>query len=102
MPRRQKSVSCDTGSKRRRRASVRSAATALPRQGEARVIALYTELTTLRKADSENIVDYVIRAETAATALRAAEEVNWSRWCSNDYRVTLKHSAIVVQQEKQL
>ncbi|CAB4013210.1 Retrovirus-related Pol poly from transposon TNT 1-94 [Paramuricea clavata] len=39
-----------------------------------RVISLYTELTTLKKTDSESIVDYVIRAETAATALRNADE----------------------------
>ena len=44
-------------------------------KGKPRVIALYTELTTLRKADNEATVDYVIRAETAATALRSAEEV---------------------------
>jgi hypothetical protein len=39
-----------------------------------RVISLYTELTTLKKTDNESIVDYVIRAETAATALRNADE----------------------------
>ena len=43
-------------------------------KGKPRIITLYTELTTLKKLDSERIVDYVIRAETAATALRNAEE----------------------------
>ena len=44
-------------------------------KGKTRVIALYTELTTLKKGDGESTVDYVIRAETAATALREADEV---------------------------
>ena len=43
-------------------------------KGEPRVISLYTELTTLKKTVSESIVDYVIRAETAATALKNADE----------------------------
>ena len=40
-----------------------------------RVIALYTELTLLRKGENETTTDYIIRAETAATALKTAEEV---------------------------
>ena len=44
-------------------------------KGKPRVISLYTELTTLKKADNKSIVDYVIRAETAATALKNADEV---------------------------
>ena len=43
-------------------------------KGKPRVIFLYTELTTLKKTENESIVDYVIRAETAATALRNADE----------------------------
>ena len=44
-------------------------------KGKPRIIALYTELTSLKKAENETATDYIIRAETAATALRAAEEV---------------------------
>ena len=43
--------------------------------GKPRVIALYTKLTSLRKGENEMITDYIIRAETAATALKTAEEV---------------------------
>ena len=44
--------------------------------GKPRVIALYTELTTsLRKGENETTTGYIIRAETAATALKTAEEV---------------------------
>ena len=38
----------------------------LPR-GKPKVIALYTELTSLRKQPEENITDHMIRAENAAT-----------------------------------
>ena len=44
-------------------------------KGKPRVIALYTELTTLKKAESESVTDYMIRAETAATSLKTAGEV---------------------------
>jgi hypothetical protein len=44
-------------------------------KGKPRIIALYTELTSLKKGESENTTDYMIRAETAATALKSAEEV---------------------------
>ena len=40
-----------------------------------RVIALYTELTLLRQGENETTTDYITRAETAATALKTAEEV---------------------------
>ena len=39
-----------------------------------RIISLYTELTSLVKKNEESITDYVIRAETAAAALRNAGE----------------------------
>ena len=39
-----------------------------------RIIALYTELTSLKKNDNESVTDYVIRAETAATSLKTAGE----------------------------
>nr|XP_055073099.1 uncharacterized protein LOC129453068 [Misgurnus anguillicaudatus] len=41
-------------------------------KGKPRVISLYTELTSLQKSPSECVTDYVIRAETAITALRNA------------------------------
>ena len=40
-----------------------------------RVIALYTELTLLRKGENETTTDYIIRAETAATAHKITEKV---------------------------
>ena len=42
--------------------------------GTPRIIALYTELTSLTKQRDESVTDYVIRAETAATALKSAGE----------------------------
>ena len=36
---------------------------------------LYTELTLLRKGENETTTGYIIRAETAATALKTAEEI---------------------------
>ncbi|RXN12698.1 hypothetical protein ROHU_010038 [Labeo rohita] len=43
-------------------------------KGKPRVISLYTELTSLQKGVNETVTDYIIRAETAITALRNAEE----------------------------
>ena len=43
-------------------------------KGKPHIISLYTELTSLKKEENEPIVDYVIRAESFATALRNAEE----------------------------
>lgn len=40
--------------------------------GKPRVNSLYTELTSFVKSEHETVTDYVIRAETAATALRNA------------------------------
>ena len=39
-----------------------------------RIISLYTELTSLKKGTDENVTDYIIRAETAATSLKTAGE----------------------------
>jgi hypothetical protein len=39
-----------------------------------RVLTLYEELTTLRMKETEDITDYIIRADSAATGLRAAGE----------------------------
>lgn len=44
-------------------------------QGKPRIIALYTELTSLKKTDNETVTDYIIRAEKAVTSLRNAKEV---------------------------
>ena len=43
-------------------------------QGKPKVIALYTELTTLEKGREESTTDYVIRAEAAAAALKNSSE----------------------------
>ena len=39
-----------------------------------RLIAMYTELTSLKKSDSETVTDYMLRAETTATQLKNAGE----------------------------
>ena len=44
-------------------------------KGKPRIIALYTELTSLHMSEGETTTDYIIRAETAATSLKAAGEV---------------------------
>ena len=44
-------------------------------KGKPRIIALYTELTSLHMREGETTTDYIIRAETAATSLKAAGEV---------------------------
>ena len=40
--------------------------------GKPRIISLYTELTSLVKQTNESVTDYIIRAETAAAALKNA------------------------------
>ena len=42
--------------------------------GKPRILSLYTELTSLKMSPEEPVTDYVIRAETAAAALRSAGE----------------------------
>ena len=39
-----------------------------------RIIALYTELCSMKIGESESVTDYLIRAETAATSLKTAKE----------------------------
>ena len=43
--------------------------------GKPRIITLYNQLTTLQKRDTETMTDYILRAETAANALKTAEEI---------------------------
>ncbi|KAJ8017740.1 hypothetical protein HOLleu_44638 [Holothuria leucospilota] len=43
-------------------------------KGKPKIIALYTELTSLKKSAQESITDYMIRAETAATSLKTSGE----------------------------
>ena len=47
------------------------------RQFKPRIMSLYTELTSIVKKSSESVTDYVIRAETASTALNNMPENNW-------------------------
>ena len=42
--------------------------------GKPRIITLYTQLTSLKKGPSETTTDFVLRAETAANALKNAKE----------------------------
>ena len=44
-------------------------------KGKPRVITLYTELTSLVKGDTESVTDYIIRAESAASSLKDADEI---------------------------
>ena len=52
-------------------------------KGKPRIIALYTELTSLEMKEGESTTDYILRAEKAATALKAADSDQ--RWiaCSH-------------------
>ena len=43
-------------------------------KGKPRVIALYTELTSLKMSEDCGLTDYVLKAETAATSLKSAGE----------------------------
>ena len=75
--------------------------------GKPRVIALYTELTSLRKGKNETTTDYIITAETAATALKTAEEVMSDglliamvlKGLPRSYKT---FSTVVIQREKQM
>ena len=44
-------------------------------QGKPRIIALYTELTSLKMESGETVTGYIIRAEKTVTSLRNAKEV---------------------------
>ena len=44
-------------------------------KGKPRVIALYTELTSMSMKEGEAVTDYILRAEKASAALKAADEV---------------------------
>ena len=66
-----------------------------------------TELTSLRKGENETTTDYIIRTETAATALKTAEEVINDRLLiamvlkglPRNYKT---FSTVVIQREKQI
>ena len=76
-------------------------------KGKPRIISLYTELTSLKKAENETMMDYIIWAETAATALKAADEVISDglliamvlKGLPNAYKT---FSTVVIQREKQM
>ena len=71
------------------------------------MIALYTELTSLKMREEESTTDYILRAEKASTALKAAEEVISDgllvamalKGLPESYRT---FSAIVTQRKKQM
>ena len=44
-------------------------------KGKLKVISLYTELTSLRKLESESITDYIIRAENISNTVKEAGKV---------------------------
>jgi hypothetical protein len=76
-------------------------------QGKPRIVSLYTELTSLKMASDETVTDYIIRAETAATALKTAgETISDSlltamvlKGLPNDFKT---FSTIVTQRDKQM
>ena len=43
--------------------------------GKQRIISLYITLTSLKKYSDQNLTDYILKAETAATSLRAAGQI---------------------------
>ena len=50
-------------------------------------ITLYHQLTTLKKKDTETVTDFIIRAESAATALKAANETVSDAACRSWYHL---------------
>lgn len=44
-------------------------------KGKTKIIAFYTELTSLWKANGKSITDYIIRGENAATLLKTSEVI---------------------------
>ena len=76
-------------------------------KGKPRVIALYTELTSLKKRENESAMDYMLHAEKSATALRDAEEVISDalliamvlKGLPNEYNM---FTTVIVQREKQM
>ena len=43
--------------------------------GKLRIISLYTKLTSLQKKNTETVTEYIINAETTATALKSVSEI---------------------------
>ena len=43
--------------------------------GKPRIISLYTKLTSLQKKNTETVTEYIIYAETTATALKSVGEI---------------------------
>lgn len=76
-------------------------------KGKPRIIALYTELTSLEMREGESTTDYILRAKKAATALKAADEVISDRLL---VAMTLKglskayktFATVVTQRERQM
>lgn len=70
-------------------------------KGKPRVITLYTELTTLKMGDDERVTDYMLRAETAATSLKSADEnISDSLLiATTEYR---PFSTVITQKDKQV
>ncbi|XP_028297264.1 zinc finger protein 761-like [Gouania willdenowi] len=67
-------------------------------KGKPRIINLYTTLTSLQKRSDETVTDYIIRAETAITALRNADESgSGSGAAAADYAFRIKDTDVKIQ-----